>query len=228
MKAIKLLIAVVLVSSCASYQSGNYAEVAGGKHPKNFAITANIDYELSTEHYTFINMTFGNHTDEWVRVKSFRFDLKDDALNKKTQVVAGSDIASWTQSIQHKQRIDRYNTEVLLGSLALAGAAAAVGGARGGSEGLTKVGAGTYVLSAGVMVANATINQISDLERASLFPANHVYRSFSVPAGLFANKFLLLKIRQKEMPSVIKFTIEYEDGSKADYQTQVRSGRRRA
>lgn len=221
MKNFVYLILLSLLFSCASYQPGKYADIVSGDHPADTPITAEVDKQLTTENYTFINFSFGNLGDDWRRVKSVRIDFNNKDLNKKASLIVGDDLQTWSSAIQHKLAIDRYNRDVFWGSIALVGATAAIASGRSGNSSGMAAGSLAYTTSLGIMGANSFIDQISDLERASLFPATHLYQPFSIPAGLYSNRWVLLQIKKEDMPRIIYFNVEYLDGKKAYYQIDL-------
>lgn len=220
----RLLLSLMLLINfgCASYQSGNYADVVSGSHPSNSPITGRLDSMLTTKHYAVINFSFGNESKEWLRIKKVRLDFNNEDLNKRANIVVGQDIATWAEAIRHKVAIDQWNEQIIWGSIALAGAVtAAASGSRSDNSSLAYAGVGTYALASGVLVANSIIDTINDLERAKLFPRTHLYQSFSVPAGLYTNRWILLEINQADIPTEIYFNVEYLDGKKAKYKIKI-------
>jgi len=213
-----LILASLLNFGCASYQAGRYAEVVSGEHPNNTPITGKLDRTLSTDHYAVIHFNFGNNSDQWLRVKKVRLDFQDKKLNKVINLVIGKDISTWAESISHKIAIDQWNRDIIIGSIAIAGA---VVGGNSGSSDLAKAGAAVYSGAYGVLVANQMIDQMNNLGRSNLFPRTHLYQSFSVPAGLFTKRWVLLQINRKEVPDHIYFNVEYLDGSKAKYKVKL-------
>lgn len=218
-----LLLSLLLLNiGCASYQSGGYANVISGDHPSNIPISGKLDSTLTTKHYAVINFTFGNSSKEWLRVKKVRLDFNNEKLNKKANIVVGQDIVTWAESIRHKVAIDQWNKEIIWGSIALAGAVSAAASGSSSNSGLLYAGAGTYALTSGVLVANSIVDKVDDLERAKLFPRTHLYQSFSVPAGLYTNRWILLQIDKGDIPTEVYFDVEYLDGKKAKYKIKIK------
>lgn len=223
MNRLLLLIIVLVHFGCASYQAGNYAEIISGNHPSDVPITGKLDSTLTTKHYAVINFSFGNGSREWLRIKKVRLDFKNKELNKKVNIVFGQDIITWAEAIRHKVAIDQWNKEVIWGSIALAGAVTAAASGSSSDSNLLYAGAGTYTLASGVLVANGIIDKINDLERAKLFPKTHLYQPFSVPAGLFTNRWVLLQVDRDDIPSEIYFDVEYLNGEKVKYRVRIKS-----
>jgi len=215
-----LLIILIISSGCASYQSGNYADIVSGTHPSSTPITGNLDSALTTEHFALINFSFGNMTKEWLRVKKVRLDFRDENLNKKVNVVVGQDLVTWAEAINYKRAIDQWNKQIILGTIALAGNIVAN---IDKNSPLGHVGATTDAFASGMLAGNIIVDTINDLERAKLFPQTHLYQPFSVPAGLYTNRWILLQIKKEDIPSHVYFDVEYLDGKKAKYSIRIKN-----
>ena len=197
MKNFVYLILLSLLFSCASYQPGKYADIVSGDHPADTPITAEVDKQLTTDNYTFINFSFGNLGDDWRRVKSVRIDFNNKDLNKKASLIVGDDLQTWSSAIQHKLAIDRYNRDVFWGSIALVGATAAIAsGSSGNSSGMA-AGSLAYTTSLGIMGANSFIDQISDLERASLFQQHIFINPFQYRQGFILTDGYYCKLKKR-------------------------------
>lgn len=206
---------------CASYQAGNYAEVVSGEHPEKAPISGLKDETLSTRNYVMVNFTFGNESDEWLRVKKVRLNFDDQEMNKNINIVVGEDIFTWAESIQHKVEVDQWNRDILLGSFAFVAVAASAAGSGSNSPELQVAGLGLYGASAGIIAANGIIDKVNELERAKLFPRTHLYSSFSVPAGLHSQRWILLQVKDAIVPDHVNFDIEYLDGKRANYRIKI-------
>ena len=218
----KLFILLLIFNvGCASYQSGEYANIVSGTHPVDIPITGSLDETLSTDHYTVINFNFGNDTKEWLRVKKVRLDLKNEQLNKKVNIVVGNDLSTWAESIKHKVDVDQWNKSVIWGSIALVGVAVAVKGGSTGNTDMATAGVGIYSGGLGVLAVNGIIDGLEEMDRAKLFPRTHIYQPFSVPAGLYTKRWVLLKIDRRDIPSEVYFDVEYLDGKKAKYKVSI-------
>lgn len=226
MNRLLLLIMLLVNFGCASYQSGSYADIVSGDHPSDAPITGKLDSTLTTKHYAVINFSFGNDSKQWLRIKKVRLDFNNKELNNKANIVVGQDIVTWAEAIRHKVEIDQWNKEVIWGSIALVGAVTA--SASSSNTSLMYAGASTYALASGILVANSVIDKVNDLERAKLFPRTHLYQSFSVPAGLYTNRWVLLQINRGDIPSEVYFDVEYLDGKKAKYKVKIKSSNTKA
>ncbi len=176
-----LFLSFLLSFGCASYQSGQYAEIISGEHPLNTPITGKLESALTTDHYAVVSFIFGNESSDWLRIKKVRLNFNDKELNESINIIVGQDIATWSESIKYKVAIDQWNKEIIWGSIALAGAATAI--ASSSESALFYVGTGTYALSSGVLVVNEVLDKMEKLERGKLFPRTHLYKPFSVPAA---------------------------------------------
>ena len=207
MKQSLTLLILIAFTSCASYQTGKEVKDLSDKkmnHSKEkpkLKITSKLNRELSTEYFSFIQVDFGNSSDEWIDIGQFNF-LAD---NKNLNVVLGKKYNEWSESIQNKIAVDRQNSEMVMGAIALGAAVAAGSNAQSGNLANTKLYLALATGSLLINDINKISNEISDIERAKLFPRNHLYTNFQVPPGLVSKKWILiehpknLKINEKKL-----------------------------
>jgi hypothetical protein len=218
MKLVTLILSIIFLTGCASYQEGNSAYVIKGNHPKNTPITAYIDYDFSTEYYTLLQFSFGNYNPDWQRIERATLDFNNKDLNKKAKFVIGADLTAWAESIKHKRAVDQHNRAVLLGSLAIAGAAVTATGKNSSTQ-LT--GAAIYASSLGAMGFNTFMDSKSDLNRSKLVPPGHLYQSFAIPAGLVTKKWDLLEMKQENIPNDIYLNVTYKNKDQVRYKMRI-------
>jgi hypothetical protein len=222
MKILSILILSSLFFSCASYQEGNDAFIVKGEHPSDTPITGYIDKPYSTTYYTLLQFTFGNNSPDWKRIKSVNLDFDNNVLNKKIKVTLGDDLGYWADSIKHKLAVDNFNTQVVLGSIAAAGAATAISGANSGNSSTVNTGSLAYATSMAVAGVNDFSSSKKSLSRAKLLPVGHLYKPFSIPAGLVTKRWLLLEVVNEEMPKIVYLDVVYNNDEKVRYKIQVR------
>ena len=221
MKILILVILSSLIFSCASYQSGSYADIVSGEHPDDTPITGYIDKTYTTNYYTLLQFTFGNGSPDWKRVKTVSLDFGSEELNKKVKVTLGKDLEFWAESIKHKITVDQFNTQVFLGSIAAAGTMVAISGTQNGSSSNLKAGALTYTTSLSIDAANDFSNIKDNVERANILPSGHLYKPFAIPAGLITKRWLLLEIEEEKMPHEIYISVTWKNEKQARYKIQV-------
>ena len=212
---------LILTTGCASYQPGKYAYIISGDHPLDTPITAKLDKTLTTDHYALIYFNFGNATDHWLRVKKIRLDFNQEEANKKINIVVGKDLSTWAESIKHKVAVDSWNRDILLGPLALIGTISLAASTNSSNPALLYAGVGSLAVFSGISIANDFIDMMDDLGRAKLFPKTHLYTPFSVPAGLYTKRWILLQVKKQSIPDEVFFNVEYLDGKKAKYKIKI-------
>ena len=216
---IRILFFLSILTSCASYQTGNFAYRESGKHPAAFPITAEVDKALASDNFIVINFTFGNLSNSWKRVKKVRLKFKDKKENENIKITVGNDLTAWREGINHKVAIDKYNRDVLLGSLAMAGAAIA-----STSNKSSNIKAGLILTSASISVGatNELIDKIDGLHRGAIVPQTHLYNPFSVPPKLYIKRWVVLEVPPTiKAPNKLWFTVDYEDGTSAEYSLKL-------
>ena len=227
---ILMLIQLIWLGSCASYNPGKYADAVQGEHPRGTPINAEVDTTFSTDPFVYVNITFGNKsTDRWTRIKKIRFTNIGGVENAR--LVVGPDLFYWSEGVRRKVAIDNHNSQVFWGSMAgLMAAGPAVSGSKGNFQ-LTSGLAGGALLKAGVLDINNIVDKASSLERSALVPPTHIYQPFSVPPGLFISRWAVFEVPEHKEIEFLEFEVEYLSGKKAQYKVQidgiVRSSRRR-
>ena len=221
MKQCTLLCLVLALSavSCASYQPGYLGtSVSTGDEKQevkpSLVVSGEKSSVYSTDYFAFYSLTFTNPTSEWKRIKSATLSFSPDIDNREGVILSGEDLGTWCSAIELKTEIDNYNRELFLGTAALAASAVSV---KGGS----KLSMNVSLAGASVLVLNEVITKKSDLERSELFPANHLYRTFSVPPGLFVRKWAVVRLDRKDQPKEIYVNLTFTDTTTARYKINV-------
>lgn len=220
MRALHSLILLFFITACASYQPGKDAEIVSGQHPSNFPIFVDVDYELSTNNFLFLNITYGNNSNEWIRIKSNSIHLTPE-LESKVYIPVGQDLKSWVDSINYVRKIDSYNHQLLVNSLATIGLATAAAGAGGNNDFFATLGMGLTTTVFTVEAFNEVNDKINDLQRSQLIPMTHFYAPTSVPPGLYTKRWILLQYKDSHPPCQLDFQLEYLDGRQANYKVNL-------
>ncbi len=79
---------IVILTSCASYQTGKEVkDLSDNKQQtrlntkQEIKMTAKLNRELSTKHFSFIQIDFGNKSDNWIDISKFNL-LADEKIIK--------------------------------------------------------------------------------------------------------------------------------------------------
>lgn len=191
-----LILALVLVTGCASVHQGNFATSIDGDDtgPENKSKTTALglmvsgaeDSSLSSKYFGHIQLTFENKSNHWVHIKKVTVQFEDESVNQKTVIPVGGDLTSWAEAAQNAKAIRDYNTSLLLSSVAaVGGAAMSRGGTTGQVGALALIGSGTALTVKGVMDIK------SDIELAKVVPSSHLLSpEFIIPPGLATKKWV--------------------------------------
>ncbi len=222
MKNKSVLLCLLFIMSCASIHSGNYAvpiEANGESQDKiktdlGLIISGSINHLYCTEYFGFIDFTFENQSDKWIRIQNVKIHFGNDDADRNIKFVSGVDLLHWKKAMQMKVAIDEHNQKLIIGSLAgLSKLIATISD----DEDLKDI---SNVSTIGLLTSLAVneFNEKTDiLEKTKIFPDNHLLSSdFTIPPGLFTKKFLLLNSQNhNEIPLIQHLFIEYvtDDGN---------------
>ncbi len=206
-----LLIFGLLLTGCASYTPGDNARQIKSDSQELVSITSNVDSEMSFKDLVFVNFYFANKSANWARVKNI--EILDIENHPDARIIVSGDLHAWGKAMEHKIAIDSYNRKILTGAIALAGAGVMIKGANSNSKGTTTTG---LVITSGALVINDVQNlmkNVSDLERSSLVPEDHLYSPFTIPPHLVTNKWILFQTTNPNKLCTIDFKVTFIDGT---------------
>jgi len=231
---INLAVFSLLISliSCASLHSGYYAEqidekgnvIKKKKTDIGLVISAKEDPDLSSKYFGFINLTFENKSQEWIRIKKVSIDLLSEEANKNVKFTSGNDLTLWQEAVIKRNEIREYNRELLLASIAVIGTTVAM---TSDNKGVKAAGAFTGLGALTSLTVNEFNKVINNIENAKIFPRTHLFsEEFIVPPGLFTKKWVLLNTTNHKKTGFLKsfhITYETDDGKKETIKLQFRS-----
>ena len=210
----KLLLLSFILSSCASIHQGEVAKTTN----KYVVGSGRIMHDMSDEYHTFVNFTFENMTNKWMRVKKVEFSC-DEKCMKNTKILLGKDLITWSEAASSKKALEDYNRSMLLGGLAIAGAAVA---ASSNSSGGQTAGLAAYGVGVGGLATQDINKSLNKIEVAKVVPESHLLAPFSIPAGLFIRKWIVLySPKESAYPRDVKIKLTFEDGKSFDYLIQT-------
>lgn len=220
MKFFPIVLIMLFLTSCASYNPGEYAHVKKGKHPKNVPINAEYYRDYSNFPLHFVNVTFGNQSEDWRRVKSVK--VTNVGGIAKSRIIVGPDLVYWSKGITRKLKIDSHNNRMILGAIMGAFAVGAGVSANNGNYDLGIGLAAGALATATVADINSIFERIDSLEIAKLVPPDHLYSPFSIPPNLYITKWVVFQTPGGELPKFIDFEVKYLSGETASYRTKLR------
>jgi len=212
-----LISLLLILSSCATYQPGHKAQHKSGEVIDGLSIATKIDKSVSNKYFKFLNLTFGNKGPGWIRIKKMYLKAPEKSFTGKINIVMGQDLKTYSESLAYVRQIDAYNQAVFLELVSAAAIVGTVATSASGNADGAAIGLGVLATSLTIQELNRFSNNISSLELGNIFPQGHIYRPFSVPAGLYAKKWILIEMESGELPESLTFEIELLDGRKTEY-----------
>jgi hypothetical protein len=148
LKTAALVVALFNLIGCAMTHPGRVAN----SEAKDVVISVDRNSDLSDSNYLFLEYTIENTTKDWkdVQVVQAGFEGQD------TEILTGDKLEAWIEGAELKLQKSRYNTALLLGSVAAVGGVAAV---TSGDPNVQVVGvsalAGSTAVAAGQGISHA-------------------------------------------------------------------------
>lgn len=183
---------------CASIQSKRLGQPLGADGAASAAPTTPAGLRVSggervsqaSPQLGVLEFTFENVGTDWLRIDAVELDFGADDRNARVRVPWGEDLATWRRAIAQRNAVKEVNRSLLLGGLALGGAALATAS---DSRGARAAGGLVTLAATGALAADRVDRAIESAERVAPFPNQHLFSGeFSVPPGLFAKKWVLL------------------------------------
>lgn len=202
---------IFLTGGCATPHSGNWKGDVVSKDTESsqkLVISASEREELSSKHFGFINLTFENVSDEWVKVEDLHIRFENSELNEKGVIIVGDKISSWAEGIRNRQDLKRYNNSIIMGSLALVGTMAM---AASSDSNVQMAGATSVLASAGGMAVQDFGRYRDSVFRANLVPRDHLLSGpLLLAPGLFVKRwFVVYTENPSELPNEDTVLISY-------------------
>lgn len=218
-KIISYLLVMTVISSCASHQKGNYADILKGEHPDPLPITAFVDESKSTENFKVINIQFNNESDDWVRVKkAYVKNINNKAI---INITKGEDIQDWKNSFLTYNKIENHNSNMaFVGAIGLAALGTVAGIATGNGE----LAHGSHAVMQGTAAVHgidSIDDSVEDLENSKLRNENYLSKKFSIPPGFVQKKWVLLQVSKKKDLKFFDFVVVYKNKKKQKVKKKV-------
>lgn len=219
----KLFLVVGLLSlvGCASIHKGEYAKQVdedgsvkkGNVTNSGIIVSGSEVSSLASKHFTQLDFTFENTTNQWIEIDKVNISYMDKKLNKLVKVPLGKKLMMWSEAAKQNKVIADHNRSVLIGAIA---GVAAVGGAV--SKNYRARGAAAAVLSAsaGALAYNELKDKINDAELAKIVPKSHLLNTpLYIPPGLHAKRWIAIYLKNPyKSPYLSQVKISYRVGKK--------------
>ena len=211
---------LVTATGCASVHPGNMAETKLHNAAIPLVVSGEVDDDAETTANSLVNLTFENPSARWVRIESVEVVI-NPSKTSEISVVRGKDLTDWMSAYLEKKKMDDYNsavftTSVLAGGAILSGVTASsdssAGKALNATGNLAVAGTLGYVGVKGIGEARSNVQnpeKTADREGTA---------AFSVPAGLFARKWILLNHPAGEHLTKIVLAVKTVEGESEYYE----------
>ena len=200
--------------SCATTHPGN---MATGIPETNSELRMSVkkNFTLSNQHYSFLEFTIENLGDDWKQ-----FHVTDLGYGgAKSDILKNEKLIAWLEGRELKLRQSRYNTSLLLGSIAAVGMGTA---AFSKNKNVRAAGVGTALgaaaTDAGMRLSQAQKNANAGLKAKQAgsgvtnVPKSHILTPFPVAPGSFVRKWVVIgvprkseKFHRKKMKSIYRY-----------------------
>lgn len=203
-KKIRFLLIIVFLMGYVQFFQEGIAQVTTSN---SINISGKLRRSYCTEYFGLVDFTFENATNNWVRLSELKVHFGNDDVGKNVNVPYGEELYTSFESIAMKAEIDRFNRELLLGSMGFIGAIAS----QSRDRKLSRSGAMLGASALGVLSASRIIEMKHDIEQAGLFPKDHIYSGeVLIPPGLFTKRWILLNTKNDgNVPFISELYIEY-------------------
>ncbi len=216
-----------IIAGCATVHSGEYAiEVKDNGDLKKEEKTGlgmiisgkEVEY-LSSMYFGFIDLTFENKSQNWIRIKKIKVDLGKAEVNSNVKFTSGRDIIHWDNATRKRNAIREHNERVVLGSIAALG----YGLALTDNQKLNMMGSAAGLGAIASLAVSEYNKNLDKIQNAKIFPESHLLaEEFIIPPGLFVKKWILLNTsNHKKIGFIRGFYLEYETDSGKNEKVQL-------
>jgi hypothetical protein len=218
-----LLLSILLLPAFSGGASIRKAKVAKGDGLSSVVVSGEINADLSSEYFGYFDITLENKSDRWLTLSKIKVSFPD-SQSANIRFVTGNDFVQWRDVMAKSIALDEANKKT---AMAVVGALGYGLATLSGNRGLQTVGAAAAAGAAGAYAAQGFGNWQDSLERAKMFPENHLMGdTVRLLPGLYADRWLLLNSRNHaKMGYVTQVFIEIEttEGEKGRYTLEFRS-----
>lgn len=195
MRILFLLALSLFLFSCASTMPGQNVSTGSNE----IAVTIKKDSTFSNEIVQMYQFSIKNNSMDWIELDGAKLSAGNQVL-----VLVGENIESWIEACMLEKKVSDYNTQLVLGAIAVGGAVVAGGSSH------------QQTSSAGAIVALGAISgmAIKDYQKAKnrvdfqkAFPEKHIFQNTIIPPGKVVQRWILVENRKKE-----NFTLNFGEG----------------
>lgn len=199
-----------LLVGCATIHPGKRAKILNGNSSIKLQVSGRLVHEYSDEYHQFVEVTFNNIDSNWIKIERIEVAYGDGSVPHN--IPTGKELADWSVAMHNKIRMENYNQSLAFGTLI------GVGGVMMASNSSSSRGAGQVVAGAGLIgVSGMEVRDAYKKGQRVSVPNNHLYTPFSIPAGLFQRKWILIHVPGDDVFRSIFLTIYLKNGQSEKY-----------
>jgi len=216
-----------LISGCASNHSGYLAEDQSENKikDKTLVISAEQSFNLSSEYFGYIVVTFENQTGEWFELSDLNMDFPGEDLNGSIKPLSGEKLVQWQRSISLRNRIRNHNESLALGSLLVVGALSS----SSNNKSTSRVGTNTMLATAGVTAVKNIGENVEKISNSQAVPDTHLAGDILVPPMLSTKKWIVFNTKEPhQIRDIGKFVLTFRDQNNKRYKFNVKYYSRRS
>lgn len=209
MRSLLPLLLVSLLGACVSTHPGKFGEPENSESESDLLVSAEVVDLYSDKAHRFLSFTFESKGTEWIRIESVDFEYSDKP-DVRYNVIVGKDLLTWADAFRRRKARKDHNRGVILGLIIGAGALLA---ASSDDESVEAAGTTVAVAGASAGLLQALAEDLQKKEAADAVPDTHLHSPFTVPAGMFVRKWILVNVPDRDPPSAIKIKVNRTDGT---------------
>jgi hypothetical protein len=220
---ITISLGLIVSSGCSSVHPGQIAEASTKNRNIDMKVSAEADGEQENHGYLLVYITFENTSDRWIKISEANVKISPEDADK-ISVVKGKDMEDWASAMKTTDKLEKHNRNVIQTAiLAVAGATALGTASRTGTAMAiaNDVSVAAVAGTATYMGVNAIKDSKRGQETTSWVPENHLYQPFSLPAKLFARKWILLNKPASKKINSLKFDVTTAEGESETYEVHL-------
>lgn len=182
MKSLSLVVAMLILCSCATTMPGNDLNL----NSKLLSATVSEHPDFSNDKIKMYQIAIKNLSNSWIDIDSV---LLEDTTGSAV-VLVGPKMNSWIEASKLEKTVSDYNTSLLLGSLAIAGA---VVGGTSGNDTTSTIG---YSFALGALTAAGIkdfVQSKNKVEFLNSFPETHLFHPFVIPSQKVIQRWIIVE-----------------------------------
>lgn len=195
MRILSILALCLFFVSCATTMPGQ--DVPTGSD--DISVTIKKDPDFSNENIQMYQLSINNRTTDWLELDGAKL-----SAGKDVSVLVGGYIDSWIEACILQKKVSDYNTQLVLGAIAVGGAVVASSSSH---QQTSQVGA---IFALGSISALAVKDYQRSKNKADFqkaFPEKHIFQNTLIPPGKVVQRWILVENRMKE-----NFTLSFGEG----------------